>query len=162
MTPMPQRYYKFPCDNCKHDGNDCPVPETLYTGSLDRLQSFQKIVAIIGCKHLDTQNPHAPTIQEYQYPHTSAPAPEPNLNQKMAKQLREASHMYRQGLKAEAAKAAREQGQKQWQKLEDYINANSPWMPGTDDRVTDARKLIAKVRSLRHQQEAEQPKEGRR
>jgi hypothetical protein len=60
----------------------------------------------------------------------------------------------------QAAKAAREQDQKQWQKLEDYINANSPWLPGTDDRVTDARKLIAEVRSLRHQQEAEQPKEG--
>ena len=48
-----------------------------------------------------------------------------------------------------AAKAEREQDQKQWQKLEDYIDANSPWIPGTDDRVTDARKLIAEVRSLR-------------
>jgi hypothetical protein len=59
-----QRYYKYPCDNCKHDGQDCPIPETLYSGAIDHLNSFRQIIAITGCKHLLTENPHAPTIQE--------------------------------------------------------------------------------------------------
>ena len=34
-------------------------------------------------------------------------------------------------------------------KIDDYINTHAPWLAGTDDRVVDARKLIAFTRSLR-------------
>ena len=107
----------------------------------------------------------------YDATHTNAPVPEPEYKftcwKGDCKLHDDCIHSYGQeyppcvdACAMQAAKAERERDQKQWQKLEDYINANSPWLPGTDDRVTDARKLIAEVRSLRHQQEAEQPKEG--
>lgn len=84
-------------------------------------------------------------------PHTSAPAPARDMVPKewtcpyaiLCRNCKSSE------LADAAAKAAREQDQKRWQKLEDYIDANSPWVQGTDDRVTDARKLIAEVRSLR-------------
>jgi hypothetical protein len=50
----------------------------LYSETLDKLQTFQKVIAITGCIHLDTHNQHAPTLQEYPCAtHTSPPAPEP-------------------------------------------------------------------------------------
>lgn len=34
-------------------------------------------------------------------------------------------------------------------KIEHYVNQNSPWLPGTDDRIMDARKFMAFAKSLR-------------
>jgi hypothetical protein len=40
-----------------------------------------------------------------------------------------------------------------WEKvlkdIGDYIEDNSPWIPGTDERVTDSRKLMAHLKFLR-------------
>lgn len=49
-------------------------------------------------------------------------------------------------IRADAAKQERE---RVLDELEGYVNKNAPWLRGTDDRVTDARKLVAKIRQLR-------------
>jgi len=50
------------------------------------------------------------------------------------------------GQTSEAAAKAREDV---LNKIENYVGNNAPWMSGTDDRITDARKLVAFIRSLR-------------
>jgi len=62
-----------------------------------------------------------------------------------------------QQLKEHDATIARKAREEFAQKIEDYIDKHSPWEPGTDNRITDARALIAFVRSLRsHPQNSEQ------
>lgn len=48
-----------------------------------------------------------------------------------------------------AAHARADERKRVLDKIENHICNNSPWVPGTDERVTDARKMIAFARSLR-------------
>jgi len=139
--PHPQRcetcYYPHQMKDESGNWKRCPIAKCEL--SFERLS----LIDIVGCA-------------SHSAAHTPAtPAKEPDYEGDCdtCRFVKECTPLYLppcyNGDAIRAAKAEREQDQKQWQKLEDYIDANSPWIPGTDDRVTDARKLIAEVRSLR-------------